>query len=115
MSKFSDNLQRKVPGVKAIIGQSPDYAELAFQHLDATGDYLFGKQYDFNYAITKTPTTGSKVAYVGWFSSKYGLTVSEWSRDGYRGSVYAVPLVVPLTTKTQEIGQRQQPKTPPQE
>lgn len=104
VEKFSEEIGKKVQGVKAIIGEAPDYVELAFAHLDATKDYLFGAKYNYNYARTKTPTNGSFVAYVGglhagrgFFFQPVGLGVGYWSVDGGLGVIYAAPLVVPAS------------------
>lgn len=97
VAEFSHKLQRrlKTDSVEAIMGQAPDYTELAFSHLDATSERLFGEKYDYNYARTQTPTVGSSVARVGDFSVGDGLGVSSWRRGGGSGRVFAVPLVVP--------------------
>lgn len=42
VEEYSRKLRKEIPGVKAIVGEFPDYVETAFQHLDATGEYLFG-------------------------------------------------------------------------
>ena len=95
VAKFSTDLSKKVKGVEAIIGEAPDYVELAFAHLDATGDRLFGEKYDYNYARTKTPTVGSSVALVGHFNAVDGLVVNHWHRGLGSSDVFASPLVVP--------------------
>lgn len=95
VEEFSQELGKKVPGVKAIIGQVPDYVELAFRHLDATKNYLFGTKYNYDYTRTKTPTGGSHVAEVGSFSADYGLDVDYWYADLGSRYVRAAPLVVP--------------------
>ncbi|MFH1187033.1 MAG: hypothetical protein V1697_02565, partial [Candidatus Levyibacteriota bacterium] len=99
-------LSNKVPGVKAIIGDAPDYEELAFKHLNATKgqEYLFGEKYKYNYARTRTGTrteTGirksrSIIAGVGNFNSSYGLYVGDWNAGGSYRVVHAAPLVLPL-------------------
>ena len=96
VSEFSEELVKKVQGVKAIIGQASDYEELAFRHLDATKEYLFGAKDKYNSARTKTPTGGSHVAYVGNFSAGHGLDVRDWHAVDGRGNVHAAPLVVPV-------------------
>lgn len=93
VEKFSKSL--KVDGTEAIIGQMPDYVELAFLHLDATGYRLFGEGYSYNYTRTVTPTSGSAVADVGGFSARDGLDVNYWGRDGSRDGLFVAPLVVP--------------------
>lgn len=96
VEKFSQELGKKVPGIKAIIGQAPDYEELAFVHLDATREYLFGAKDNYDYARTKTPTSHSHVASVGHFLADHGLRVSHW-RDAFgHDHVPAAPLVVPV-------------------
>ena len=94
VNKFSEELGKKVKGVKAIIGQVPDYVELEFAHLDSTKEYLFGAKDNYDYTRTKTPTSSSRVAVVGYFNADSGLYVSHWNRVGSYGGVHAAPLVV---------------------
>ncbi|HUS60337.1 MAG TPA: hypothetical protein VMX76_03090 [Nevskiaceae bacterium] len=95
IEKFSKRLGRKIKGVKAIIGEVPDYVELVFLHFEATDECLFGPKYNYDYARTKTPTPlGAGVADVGYFVGD-GLGVSCWEREGGLGNVWAAPLVVP--------------------
>lgn len=93
VEQFSKGL--KVKGAEAIIGEMPDYVELAFTHLDSTGDRLFGEKYSFNYTRTVTPTSEFVVALVGCFDADYGLHVNRWDRDRGRDGLYVAPLVVP--------------------
>ncbi len=95
IAQFSKKLAKQVSGVKAIMGEAPDYVESYFAHLDATGQHLFGKEYDYGYARTKTPTSGSDVAYVGSAFPVFGLDVHRWHRDRGHDDVFAAPLVVP--------------------
>lgn len=92
---YSKQLAKKVVGVKAILGEAPDYAELAFAHLDAIGEYLFGKKYNYDYTRTKTITTSPSVAGIGDFDAGSGLSVDYWNGDDSNSSLWAVPLVVP--------------------
>lgn len=96
VEKFSQELRKTAPNVSAIIGQVSDYVELAFQHLDATGQRLFGKNYDYNYARTKTPTSSRKVADVGYFHTRDGLTINEWFTRYGADFLFVAPLVVPV-------------------
>lgn len=97
VGKFSKELGKKVvKGVKAVIGQAPDYVELAFAHLDSTKEYLFGEKDNYDYARTKTPTSGSYVADVGLFNAFRGLDVHSWHAGGGADDVHAAPLVVPV-------------------
>lgn len=95
VDKFSQELGKKVQGVKAIIGQASDYVELAFQHLDATQDYLFGKKYNYDWARTKTSISSSSVANVGSFHAAHGLEVNYWYHGFGHDHMRAAPLVVP--------------------
>ena len=93
---FSQKLGKKIPGVEAIMGEAPDYVDLTFTHLDATGDRLFGENHNYNYARTNTPTAVGQVAYVGsFFRSVGGLSVRDWPGAYGRARVFAAPLVVP--------------------
>ena len=92
---FSQRLGETVPGVDAIMGEAPDYVDLVFAHLGVTGEYLFGKKDGFNYARTKTPTVGTRVAYVGRAGPGRGLDVGGWYRGHGNSYVFAAPLVVP--------------------
>ena len=94
ISKFSKELRKEVSGVVAKMGEASDYSELAFAHERATGVRLFGSDYNFDYARTKTPTSGSRVAVVGGFGG-LGLHVDDLHRGGGFDGVWAVPLVVP--------------------
>lgn len=96
VGKFSEELGKKVKGVKAVIGQVPDYVELAFAHWDSTKEYLFGAKDNYGYARTKTPTSSSFVALVGYFPAGRGLRVSYWGRVDGNDNVHAAPLVVPV-------------------
>ncbi len=95
IARFSTDLGTKVQGVEAVMGEAADYVDLAFAHLDVTGDRLFGENYGYNYARTKTPTVDSNVASVGGFHPVDGLDVRYWSRGYGRDDVFAAPLVVP--------------------
>jgi len=94
VAHFSQDLSRKVPGVEAVIGEAPDYVELAFTHLGATGKRLFGKDYNYDYARTVT-RVGSSVALVGGFGAGDGLDVDRWPPDSGGSYLWAAPLVVP--------------------
>lgn len=96
-AEYSYKLQRKLQtdAVEAILGQAPDYTALAFAHLDATDERLFGKNYGFRYTRTQTPVGRSGVAVVGVFSADGGLDVNDWRRGDGSDSIWAVPLVVP--------------------
>ena len=100
VEKFSQELGQQVQGVKAIIGQAPDYAELAFQHLNATNKYLFGAKDKYSYARTKTRTSSSYVsrvvACVGNFDdADSSLYILYFHANRKFDLVHAAALVVP--------------------
>lgn len=92
---FSEQLTKRIAGVRALMGEAPDYTELAFLRLDATGERLFGEKYDYRFTRTQTSTVGPLVAYVGGFYADHGLRVSDWNRDHSDRRLWAAPLVVP--------------------
>ena len=99
--KFSESLAKgrnRIPGVEAVMGGAPDYVELAFRHLDVTGDYLFGEKYGYNYTRTKTYLE-AYVAHVGSFFPAGGLHVFGWGPDDGDDDVFAAPLVVPAGSR----------------
>jgi len=97
VEKFGRKLSGEVKGVTAILGTAPDYAELAFSHLSATGKRLLGKDYYYDYTRTTTPTGESDVSLVGGFGAGGGLRVGRWGRGDRNGGIWAAPLVVPVT------------------
>lgn len=91
VARKSVDLSRQAGGIQAVIGRSPDYVELAFNHLDATGQRLFGR--DFDYYLTTTVTSiGNEITNVGLFLNN-GLTVG---KRQLRNNVYVAPLIVPV-------------------
>ena len=92
---FSQEISRKIKGVRAIIGEAPDYIELVFIHLKETGEYLFGKKYNYGYARTKTLINDSEVVNVGRFSHKFGLQIIRLRPNHRFKFVWAVPILVP--------------------
>lgn len=103
IAEYSYKLQREFGSkdIEAVIGDSPDYSLVAFLHLGATKEYLFGEKYRYDYAITKTPITktlagSSLVAVVGNFDADCGLYVNRWSVDLDRDRVHIAPLIMPV-------------------
>lgn len=95
IARSSQDFGNRVQGVEAVMGEAPDYVDLAFTHLNATGNYLFGEKDGYNFARTKTPTVGSFIACVGDFDPADGLIVNDWHADRGNDDVFAAPLVVP--------------------
>jgi hypothetical protein len=98
ISQFSAKIGSEVSGVVAKLGGASDYAELAFAHERATGDRLFGRDYDYDYTRTTTPTDGFSVALVGNFGD-LGLSVFYWHCNLSDAYVWAAPLVVPESAR----------------
>jgi hypothetical protein len=97
---YNRELQQRVPGVIAILGEAPGYAELAFTHFKQTGRRLFGLEHGYNYTRTQT-RFGGRVALVGDFDpGDGGLHVGGGWSSAYRSDdLFAAPLVVPTGTK----------------
>jgi hypothetical protein len=85
VKEFSRKLSRIIPGTAAIIGQAPDYIELGFQHLDATGQLLFGEDFNDTFATTKTSVgtydNDEYVAVVGNYGGPKTLAVQAWPTE----------------------------------
>lgn len=95
VAEYNQELQQRVPGVMAILGEAPDCAELAFTHFKQTGRYLFGSEHGYNYTRTQT-RVGCLVAVVGGFSPVGGLSVGRWNPDSRGDDLFAAPLIVPI-------------------
>lgn len=100
VAKFLEDLAKDIPDVKVVIGEAPDYAELASVHFDATKEELFGKKHGYNLIVTKTlfdTHFDTKQVLVGDFHAEDGLFVGVLGRGrgGGRGHVMLMPLVVP--------------------
>lgn len=98
MEEFSKKLTTRIPGVKAVLGEAPDYIELVFAHLDKSGVRLFGEKYDHNYTRTVT-RVGSFSVDVGRFRVDDDLRVDNWFFDRGYNSLWAAPLVVPIDNR----------------
>lgn len=104
VENFSQKISHKIKGVKAVIGEVSDYAELSFTYLNKTGKNLFdavGKEYDYGcYTRTKTLTPEGIVGTVAIF----GRTDPDSNLSIYNGgidnltrgrNVSIAPLIVP--------------------
>ncbi len=96
VAQLSMSLAERIPGVKAIIGQAPDYAELDYQCLTATGRHLFDPEL-CNFSVrTKTPIDANLVADIGPADPVKGLKLGGWfSQREPDSSIVVVPLIVP--------------------
>lgn len=65
-----------IPDTKAVIGRAADVADLAFTHLEATGEYLLGEEHGSPLVYTKTPglQTGEAI-HVGGHHKELGLRI----------------------------------------
>jgi len=95
IAAHSAMLSLRYPGTEAILGEAPDYIEIAFKHLDATKQYLFGKDFGFNFTRTNTRVEGG-VASLGLFDPGGGWHVGSWGADVRSGGLRVAPLVVPV-------------------
>ena len=86
--------KKRIPGVSAILGEAPDWAEVAFTHLEVTGERLFGEKYDYGFTRTKTRVESFSVL-VGRFVADDGLSVDDSDPGLRHDSLWVSPLVVP--------------------
>lgn len=101
--EFSRELRKKVKGIRAIVGEVADYAELTFRHSDQTGSNLFGLNYSFN----STPTTSrayldpvcsddkDEFFCIGNFQEARGLGIFTANQTDKRVNIKVAPLLVP--------------------
>lgn len=113
MEEHAKSIRKKFPGLTAILGGAPDYAELAFQHLKTTGIYLFGGEDGSPEADISSPRacttsfngqdkTGIYYATVGIHDEFQGLGVGSRKPDERWGEVYAAPLIVSASVKNHD-------------
>lgn len=97
VKSFSQELSSRwnIAGARAIIGTMPDYVELTFAHLEATGEYLFGEADGYNCARTQTPTIKEHFAVVGIFFANAGLMVDHRHAIFGDADVHAAPMILP--------------------
>lgn len=107
IEKFSERLGERIPGVKAIIGQAPDYVAVAFKHQEATKEYLFGEKSNYGYTRTLTALDDFTNICVGNNDVDSGLDLiddydisAEYSEPSVnvskKNNVYVTPLIVPI-------------------
>ncbi|MFH0936746.1 MAG: hypothetical protein V1808_00420 [Candidatus Daviesbacteria bacterium] len=96
IKRFSENLTKgrnRIPGITAILGQAPDYIELAFLHFDTTGKYLFGPAYDHTRTLTRCE---SYIVSVGSYCNPDGVvSVTGFLPDSCGDHIQVAPLIVP--------------------
>jgi len=94
IESFGKNLSSEIEGVTAILGEAPDYAELAFAHHTATGQNLFSKS-----SVTRTLTLMDTYAHsmiaVGDSSSSKDLFLGYFMPENCKDHIFAAPLIVP--------------------
>jgi hypothetical protein len=96
VAKFSKNISAKIPGVKAIIGEVSDYAELAF--LSPVEHRLFGRDYGYDCTRTQTRTHSGVVEFGG--NKHYDRLLIWYSASNSRKSnLFVAPLIVPAESK----------------
>lgn len=97
-----------LPGVTQIVpDEAATFTDLTFQHLGATGRWLFGSEYAQVYGLSwvygrtknRTNRSGSLVAVVGGALPGIGLEVVGWDRGDDGDRVGGVRLVVPFESK----------------
>lgn len=85
-------------GLRAIIGEVPDYVELVFNRLDESSAGLGGHDYKYGHCVRTVTPVGSSVAHVVSFDfhADDGLDLRCWPPGEGHDALWAVPLVVPV-------------------
>jgi len=92
LENFSRGISRKIKRIKAIKGYANQYSEITALHQEATGESLFGKNYNLGYTRTEDFSV-----VVGGNSSGLGLhIVRDCPIDGCDPDLWICPLVVPV-------------------
>ena len=81
--------------VKAVLGNTPTHAFIAFSYHAETGKRLHGKEYNYAYVRTKNPPAiNPRIVDVGFFSDQNELGINcHPEQNDYL--VYAAPLILP--------------------
>jgi len=97
VTKFNKDISAKIPGIEAIIGEAPDYVELAF--LDPTDNHLYGEDID-GYCTRTQTRIGLDMVCVGgpYRDSSSGIHLRYYSGDRYK-HVFVAPLIVPTNNR----------------
>jgi phage gpG-like protein len=93
--KFAEKLGSEVPGVTAIIGSAPDYAELISLYLSATGTYRFWDTIPKGDFCTTTYHKAAQIAIGTNWDLKFGLSTFGPAAN-QEGAMYAMPIVIPI-------------------
>lgn len=107
VARFSEKLAESIGGVKAVVGEVQDYAELARLHYEATSQRLWSEDYqdyyrrhygkDPRYTRTKTvpgPSADSVIQIGNWYKVAV-LKLDLWAKKDGNPLVWVTPLVVP--------------------
>lgn len=89
------SIETEVNGVQVIMGNAPDYIELAFTHLKATSERLFGEKYGSAFVRTKSKIKRNDYAVVGNFDKDKGLEIRLLNAKSKFVDLFAVPLITP--------------------
>ncbi len=97
IEKYAD--RQNITGVKAIMPEASHVVELSLLHLQATGEYLLGKEQGYVFARTvtktgKTPAGEDLYATVGCNSEALGMRVCK-NPSYEHPNIVALPLLVP--------------------
>ncbi len=88
---FNAIVGKQFPGAAAITGNVADYSHVTFLHKDATGESLFGEQYDYCF----TTTTDPNLAIGGFHEDGLRIVpIRPTEADGFLG---LAPLLVPTS------------------
>lgn len=103
VDKYSKEVSKKMPGVKAVIGELPDYIELAYAHLDLTGNHNINTEKPDVLVRTNTNISSSIASETACMSFEIdkirGIYITERSRFERGGFTQVAPLLIPSNIK----------------
>ena len=98
LEKFSQEVGKEIGGVKAVMGEASEYAELILQHRAKTGKTLIPKPPDLHVIATRTPLSdGNDLVEIAEFDGRLRcFDYPEFLQNGGKGQTWIAPLVVPV-------------------
>jgi hypothetical protein len=100
VSNFSMDIQKEIPGVKAIIGRLPDYLELAVGMIEQETDESVPRGFFRFYDTSTTTRVGIDRVMMVYMKQYYNPEVHMYDNILPRGEINVAPLIVPDSAMT---------------
>lgn len=94
VNNFNNEINQKIPGVRAVIGTAFDYIDLEFQYQKTTGVWLF-RRHENNYNAITTSMKDGWPLFVGESYSE-SVYISYRLRHSDSDDIRVAPLIIPL-------------------